>query len=144
MIIQAKTFEEYFEKAGERGVELRVIDKLIRENAAELTPVLFPTAGGVSLGYGIIPYQSSSMKTPKDWPLLALAVQKHHMALYACVIINGKQLVGEYAERLGNVSAGKSCIRFKKVGDLNQKELAKMLEDINARYKRGELLYAQW
>lgn len=144
MLLKAKSFKEYFEKADKFGADLKLVDKLICQHAPDLKPVLFPTAGGVSLGYGVVPYKTRSMKEASTWPLLALAAQKHYMALYACVIIEGEYLAEKYADKLGKVSVGKSCIRFKKFTDLDQASLEKMLEEINTRFQRGELLYGDW
>lgn len=144
MLIKAVSFAEYFDKAGAYGLELAEVDSLIREFAPDMKPVLFPTSGGVSLGYGEMQYQPRSAKEPRTWPVLALAAQKNYMALYACAIVDGAYVAERYATKLGKVSVGKSCIRFKRVSDIDQKALIAMLQDLNHRFKSGELLYGQW
>lgn len=47
--------------------------------------------------------------------LFAVASQKHFMALY----VSDHEIVAKYKSELGKVSLGKSCIRFKKLENLN-------------------------
>jgi hypothetical protein len=46
-----------------------------------------------------------------------------------------------YASQLGNVSCGKSCIRFTKVDKINLETLKKILVEVNDRYVAGEKLF---
>ncbi|MBP6005442.1 DUF1801 domain-containing protein [Candidatus Saccharibacteria bacterium] len=142
MKIEASTIEEYFKKAGERELDLREADKLIRKYAPHCKPTLYQgMGGGAGLGYGMMSYQSRSMKTPGEWPIIGLANQKNYMAIYACAVIDGKYVAERYADRLGKVSVGKSCIRFKRFGDLDLTNLAEMLEGLDAHYQSGKLLF---
>jgi hypothetical protein len=47
--------------------------------------------------------------------------------LYVCAVHNGEYLAEKHAKELGKVSVGKSCIRFKKVEDLNLPVLKKII-----------------
>jgi hypothetical protein len=96
---------------------------------------------GVAIGFGMMPYHSSSMKTPGTWPLLGLANQKHYMALYVCAVIDGQYVAERHKDKLGNVDIGRSCIRFKKLSDVNLDFLASMLQELDVRYQRGEKLF---
>lgn len=140
MNIQAQTIDEYFAQTSEREPTLRELDVIIRENAPDLTRVLFPMGSGVAIGYGLMPYQSSSMKEPGKWPLIALANQKNNMALYVCAIIDDQYVAEKHSDELGKVSVGKSCIRFKKLENLNLKTVGSILKDLNTRYVKGEKL----
>lgn len=142
MNIQAKTFDEYFSQTEEREPELRQLDTFIVKNAPHLKKVLFKNMGnGVAIGYGLMPYQSSAMKEPGEWPLLALANQKNYMALYICAIIDGQYVAEKHKNELGKVNIGRSCIRFKKAADLNLEALEKIITDLDKRYANGEKLY---
>lgn len=142
MKVDAKTFEEYFALAGEREPTLRAVDKLIKQAAPNLKPVLYQNmGGGAALGYGMIPYQSKSMKTPSEWPLIGLANQKHYMAIYVCAVIDGTYVAEKNADRLGKVNVGKSCIRFKRLEDLNQDVIKEIISDVAKRYDEGEKLF---
>ena len=93
------------------------------------------------LGYGEQPYQTRSMKDPGVWPVVALAAQKRYLSLYVSVLIDGVYVPERYASELGNVSCGKSCIRFTKIDKLNLETVKKILVDVNARYVAGEKLF---
>lgn len=59
--------------------------------------------------------------------MVSLANQKQYMSLYVCALTEGKYIAETFAKELGKVSVGKSCIRFKKIEDLNLKTLATVL-----------------
>lgn len=142
MKIIADSFEDYFQKTDDYQVDLRYLDKLIREIAPGLKPKLATNmGGGTALGYGMMPYQSSAMKEPGEWPLVAIAAQKNYMALYLCAVIDGKYVAEANKAKLGKASIGKSCIRFKRLEDLNLEIVGDILKDLNSRYKSGEKLF---
>lgn len=82
-----------------------------------------------------------SAKTVQQIPVLGLAPQKRHLALYACVVVDGQYLAERYQDRLGKVSCGKSCIRFTRYDRIDEGGLQAMLADVNERYRRGDHLY---
>jgi hypothetical protein len=79
------------------------------------------------IGYGSFPYRNYK-KEIIEWPLIALASQKNYVSLYVCSIMDGGYLVEKYQKELGKVSVGKSCIRIKKLEDLNLDGLKKVLQ----------------
>jgi len=79
------------------------------------------------LGYGSFPYLNAKKEMVK-WPVLSLANQKQYMSLYVCALENGKYIAELNAKDLGNVSVGKSCIRFKKIDDLNLDTLKNVIK----------------
>lgn len=128
MKIEAETIEEFFVNSGEKEEAIREVDKIVTEMAPELERKLFAIPSITLLGYGEIPWNT---KTVKDsvWPLIGLAPQKNNISLYLCVYKKGKTVAEVYNKRLGKVSCGKSCVRFKKPGDLNLDELQKAIND---------------
>lgn len=78
------------------------------------------------LGYGSFPYLNYK-KEKIDWPIIALANQKNYISIYICALDKGQYLAEKYKKELGKVSVGKSCIRFKKIEDLNLPVLKKVL-----------------
>ena len=90
-------------------------------------PNLKPRFAYNMLGYGSFPYKNYK-KEMINWPIIALASQKNYMSLYVCAVDNGEYLVEKYKDELGKVSVGKSCIRFKKLDDLNLKTLKKIIQ----------------
>jgi hypothetical protein len=79
------------------------------------------------LGYGSFKYLNYK-KEIIDWPTVALANQKNYFSLYICALEDGKYIAEKYKDELGKVSVGKSCIRFKKLEDLDRKGLLKVLK----------------
>jgi hypothetical protein len=142
MRVDAASREAYFSAAGSRETELREMDAFIREHAPSLPPELSDAMGGGSmLGYGEQPYQTKAMKEPGVWPVVALAAQKRYLSLYVCAVIDGEYVAERYANELGSVSCGKSCIRFTKIDNINLETLKKILVEVNSRYVAGETLF---
>lgn len=79
------------------------------------------------LGYGSFDYFNYKKEQMK-WPIIALANQKNYVSVYVCAIEDGEYIAEKNKDRLGKVSVGKSCIRFKKIEDVNLDELKKVIQ----------------
>ena len=79
------------------------------------------------LGYGSFRYKNYK-KEMIDWPVVALASQKSYVSLYVCAVVDGEYVAEAHKEKLGTVSVGKSCIRLKKLSDLDLDALATVLK----------------
>lgn len=79
------------------------------------------------IGYGVF-YYLDSKKQKRDWPIIALANQKNYISLYICSTDGKKYVAEKYEKKLGKVSVGRSCIRFKKIEDVNLDILATILK----------------
>lgn len=143
MRISATSLRQYIEQAGKFGPDLAALDALIRTTAPDIAPLPEPMQGGFGLGYGEMHYKPRSAKVSKTWPLLCLAAQKNYVALYVCAVVDGSYVAERHGQSLGKVSVGKSCIRFKRLADINESALRSMLADLNQRYKAGELMFGQ-
>lgn len=128
MKVQAKTFDDYFTASGERETDLRELDKLIRETAPGLQPILFDGLSLMMIGYGMFHYKYASGREG-DWPLIGLANQKNYMSLYVCAAQDGQYLAEKYQAQLGKVNCGRSCIRFKKLEDLDKEIFIKVIKE---------------
>lgn len=137
MRVEAATVEEFFAAAGERESAMRELDALIRASAPSLKRQLHSGMSITMLGYGVFDYQTKS-GSMGEWPVVAIAPQKNYISLYICAVVDGKYMTEMYQDRLGKVSCGKSCIRMKKFTDLNQDTVKIILEEVEARVKRGE------
>lgn len=122
--VKAKTVKEYFNMLPkERQEPLKFIDKFIKKNAPKLKSVFAYNMPG----YGSFKYRNYKNEII-DWPVIALASQKNYISIYVCALEDGKYIAEKYKKDLGKVSVGKSCIRFKKIEDLNLKTLEKVIK----------------
>ena len=122
--VKAKSAKEYFGMLPEeRRVPLEFLGNLIQKTAPNLKPNFLYNMPG----YGSFKYQNHRKET-LDWPIIALASQKNYISVYVCAVEKGEYLAEKYKNRLGNVSVGRSCIRIKKIDDLNLETLKKVIK----------------
>jgi hypothetical protein len=140
--VQVETREEYFKAAGEREEMIRTLDALVQKAAPSFKPILFGGMTGKWLGYGMMPYQSKSMKTPSEWPVIAIANQKNYVSLYVVYVENGEYVAEKTAKDLGKVSVGKSCIRIKKLEDVNLDVLSNLIKKVESQVKKGGWVFS--
>jgi uncharacterized protein YdhG (YjbR/CyaY superfamily) len=121
--VGASSVSEYIATLpAERKAIIVTLDKLIRATA----PSLKRHFAYNMLGYGTFKYKNYKGEII-DWPTVALASQKQYISLYVCAL-DGKQYLAEkFKKDLGKVSVGKSCIRFKKLEDLDLKTVKKVI-----------------
>lgn len=121
--VKAKSISEYIALIKEpRKSQIIELDSIIQKTVPSLKPVFESNM----LGYGNFHYKTKSGREG-DWPVLSLASQKNYISVYVCSVTNGKYIAEEYKDKLGKVSVGKSCIRFKKIDDINLEVLKKVL-----------------
>ncbi|MFD0364281.1 DUF1801 domain-containing protein [Nocardia sp. GCM10030253] len=141
MSLDSTALDDYLARTGAREPELRALDAVVRSSAPSFEPVLTEGMGTSLLGYGLMPYQTKSMKEPSEWPVVALAARKNYVSLYISAVQDGEYVAVRYADRLGKVDVGKSCIRFKRLDDLNLDTVREILADLERRSLAGEKLY---
>jgi hypothetical protein len=121
---KAKTVKEYMDALDpKRRAIIESIDTFIRKAA----PSLKQHFAYNMLGYGSFKYKNYK-KELIDWPTISLASQKNYISLYICAVQNGEYIAEKYKKDLGKVSVGKSCIRFKRIEDLNLQGLEKIIK----------------
>lgn len=99
----------------ERRADVTTLHRAIVKAAPTLKP--FMLSG--MIGYGKFHYRYATGREG-DWAVVALANQKGHIGLYICAAEkDGGYLAEKNAARLGKVKVGRSCIRIKKLSDLN-------------------------
>ena len=123
----AATHEEYIEGLDEpRRGEIRALHELIRRTVPELEP----TMDFGMLGYGKYHYRYASGREG-DWQLVGVASNKNYISLYVTAAApDGGYLAESYKEQLPKASIGKSCIRFKRLGDVDQEVLERLLRNV--------------
>ena len=97
-----------------RRGEIRRLHELIRETVPEAEPTL---RTGM-IGYGPFHYRYASGREG-DADLISLSSRKNYISLYVLCTVEGGYLAERYAERLPKASIGKSCVRFKRIGDVD-------------------------
>lgn len=121
---KAKTVREYFAALpAERKEPIEFLHELIQK----VSPKFKSHFAYNMLGYGSLKYKNYK-KEIIDWPIIALASQKNYISLYVCALEDGEYIAEKYKKELGKVSVGKSCIRFKKISDLDLPALKKILK----------------
>ncbi len=111
----AKTPEEYIAGIPEpRRADIETIHALIQKTVPSLKPHIL---SGM-IGYGTYHYRYASGREG-DWSLIALANQKNYISVYICSVDNGTYIAENYKDKLPKASIGKSCIRFKKLSDID-------------------------
>ena len=123
--LDVKTPAEYIAAVDEkRRSDIEALDALIRTHAPELEPTIM---GGM-LGYGPFHYRYASGREG-DACKLAIANNASYISLY-CFASDAKGYVAErYLDRLPKADIGKSCVRFKKLADLDEEGLVALIEE---------------
>ena len=91
---------------------------LIRHWQPELEVEIWHSMGFDIIGYGQATYQRPG-KPPARWFVVGLAAHKTYFSLYIWGIAEGRYLAELYADRIGGVKNGKSCLNFKDPADLD-------------------------
>lgn len=131
----ARSHDEYIERLDEpRRGDVRALHELIRATV----PQLAPTMEFGMLGYGKYHYRYATGREG-DSTVVGLASNKNYISLYVqAVDPDGGYLAERYADRLPKASIGRSCIRFKRLSDVDTDVLAQVLR-VAAANLPGEL-----
>lgn len=105
-----------------RRSDVKALDALIRKHAPKLKPVIH--AG--MLGYGPFHYVYASGREG-DACKLQLASNASAISLYVLATNERGYLAEQHAEGLGKVKVGKSCVRIKKLADVDLRALAALV-----------------
>jgi len=120
------TPEDYIDALDEpRRTEIAELDALIRASAPELEPHI---RSGM-LGYGEYHYKYASGREG-DWFVVGLASRKQYISLYANVGVAER-----HRAALPQADIGKSCIRIKRLEDVDRDVLADVIRETAAAGK---------
>ena len=122
----APTPEEYIDRLEEpRRSDIRSLHELITRTAPDLEPHI---ASGM-LAYGRYHYRSKS-GSEGDWFHIGLASNKRYISLYVMATDpqGGGYLAESYRDRLPKADIGRSCVRFKRTGDVDTATLVELIE----------------
>jgi hypothetical protein len=110
------TVEEHIDSLPEGREEIvRAVHERVRAAAPELDVKMWTDK---IIGYGTYHYRYASGREG-DWFPIGLANNKQYVSLYICAADDDGYLAEQNADRLGKVSVGKSCIRFKRLEDID-------------------------
>ncbi len=123
--LKVATPSDYLRKLDEpRRTELAKLDELIRATAPKLEPLVH---SGI-LAYGPFRYKYKSGREG-DWFRIGLASNKNYISLYACAGDERGYVAERYKKRLPKANIGKSCVRFKRLDDLDLNALKDLVRE---------------
>ena len=111
----AQTVDDYLASLPEGR---REIVTAVHERVTAAVPDLEVKMWSRFIGYGSYHYVYASGREG-DWFPIGLANNKGYVSLYICAGDEDGYLAEQNADRLGKVDVGKSCIRFKRLDDLD-------------------------
>ncbi|MEJ5964329.1 DUF1801 domain-containing protein [Pedobacter immunditicola] len=81
--------------------------------------------GPTMIGFGSYHYKSERSNQEGDWPLIGFSPRKAAISLY---VYTGSPEHEHLLEDLGKFKMGKACIYVKKLSDINQEALKKLMK----------------
>src|SRR5438094_567932 len=121
----AKTIAQYVAELKEpRKGEVAALHALVRKAAPGLKPFLH--AGMPA--YGPFHYRYSSGREG-EWYKIGIASNAAYISLYACAHDSRGYVAERYKKALPKASIGKSCVRFKRLADVDLKVLSRMVRE---------------
>ena len=121
----AKTIEQYIAEVEEtRRGDIQALHDMVREVAPELEP----TMDFGMLGYGKVQYKYASGREG-EWMKIGIANNKQYISLYSCAADENGYVAERYKERLPKANIGKSCVRFKRLSDLDEGTLRELIRE---------------
>jgi hypothetical protein len=95
--------------------------------------------GPSMIGFGRYHYKSERSRQEGDWPLLGFSPRKEAISLY---VYTGNPEHEHLLKNLGKFKMGKACIYIKKLSDIDQNELKKIMKEskafLHAKYGQVE------
>ena len=124
----AKTHEQYIAEVEEaRRADIQTLHDMVREEAPELEP----TMEFGMLGYGKYHYKYKSGREG-EWMKIGIANNKQYISLYSCAADEDGYVAERYKDRLSKANIGKSCVRFKRLSDLDEETLRELIRETAA------------
>ena len=123
--LKVSTPAEYLAQLKEpRLSDIVALDALIRKTAPKLEPFI---QMGI-LAYGPYHYKYESGREG-DWFRLGIASNASYISLYVSATDDDGHVAERYKEALPKANIGKGCVRFKRLSDLDQVVLKKLIRE---------------
>lgn len=84
--------------------------------------------GASIIGFGKYHYKSERSRQEGDWPLVGFSPRKTALTLYVNSGCEDQRDQQELLDKLGKFKMGKSCIYVKKLSDIDQEVLKKIMK----------------
>ncbi len=110
-----------------RAEQLRRLDRIIRKVRPRWQAKLYGVNNDM-VGFGEYDYVYDSGRSG-TWFSVGYAARKNQITLYSMATRDGQYLTELYAEDLGPVKIGKSCVYIKDLDQIDAKALEKFLRD---------------
>lgn len=107
-----------------RRNDVQQLHDLVREVAPDLEPT---TRFGM-LGYGPIRYRYASGREG-EWVKIGIAVNAKSISLHCCAADDEGYVAERFRDRLPKADIGRSCVRFKRLDDLEDEALRDLLRE---------------
>ena len=103
----------------QRGDSYKVLEMMKRATGEE------PKMWGPSIiGFGNMVYRSPATGREVDWLITGFSPRKGNLSLY---VLNGSPAQAKLLEKLGKYKAGKGCLYVKRLADVDEKILEKVI-----------------
>ena len=102
--------------------DVQRLHRLIRRTAPSLKP--FVGLGGIAYGPVHVRYASGR---EVDWMVVGLALNKNSFALHVMLPADGSPMPEIRKERFPKGDVGKSCVRFRKLDDLDERAVVALV-----------------
>lgn len=89
--------------------------------------------GATMVGFGNIVYRSPATGREVDWMKIGFSPRKGNLSLY---VLNGSPKQSELLEKLGKYKTGKGCLYIKRLQDVDEKVLEKLIRDAGKKAER--------
>lgn len=123
--LAVSTVKEYLGALAEpRRSDVAKLHKLIRKVAPKLKP--FIHSGMLAFGPTRFTYASGRAS---DWFKIGIASNASAISLYVCAADDRGYVAARYKTKLPKASIGKSCVRFKRLADLDLKALEALIKE---------------
>ena len=123
--LKVSTLAEYIAALDEpRRGEVAALDALIRKSAPKLKPFIYMGM----LGYGPYHYKYASGREG-DSCRIGVASNENYISLYICLTDANGYIPERYKQALPKAKIGKSCVRFKRLSDLDPNALKHMIRE---------------
>ena len=91
-----------------------------------MAPDLEPRIQSGMLAYGTYRYRYSTGREG-EWFPIGLASQKRYISLYVIATLGDRYLAETYVDRLPKADIGRSCVRFKRLTDVDERLLEQLI-----------------